>query len=97
MEQFLKQLLNYYGMNELEYNSLKKDPSEVILKDPFSILGMDRTVERIKRAISNKEKIIIYGDYDCDGISATTIMYKTFQLLKYEVSYYIPSRYLDGQ
>ena len=96
MEQFLKQLLNYYGMNELEYNSLKKDPSEVILKDPFSILGMDRTVERIKRAISNKEKIIIYGDYDCDGISATTIMYKTFQLLKYEVSYYIPSRYLDG-
>ena len=57
---------------------------------------MNRVKSRIFDAIKNGEKIIIYGDYDCDGISATSIMYRTFQILNYHVSYYIPSRYQDG-
>ena len=45
-------------------------------KDPYGIKDMEKIVERIDKAISNKEKICIYGDYDVDGITSITIMYK---------------------
>ena len=96
MNDFLKKLLDYYSLSEEDYLSLTKDISEVKLLDPNSIKGMDKVKERIFSAIKNKEKIIIYGDYDCDGITSTSIMFETFKKLGYEVSYYIPSRYIDG-
>ena len=96
MNDFLKKLLDYYSLSEEDYLSLTKDISEVKLLDPNSIKGMDKVKERIFSAIKNKEKVIIYGDYDCDGITSTSIMFETFKKLGYEVSYYIPSRYIDG-
>ena len=94
--ELLEKLLNYYGLSKSDYEYMSRPLSEVKLIDPNSIKGMDEVVTRIKKAIKDKEKIIIYGDYDCDGVSATSIMVKTFQKLDYEVSYYIPSRYKDG-
>lgn len=54
------------------------------------------TLERIHEAIGNKEKICIYGDYDCDGILATSILVEAFRQLGVEVGYHIPSRLEDG-
>ena len=92
----LEKLLSHYNLSLEEYEYLSRPIEEVKLIDPNSIGIMPKITERIFKAIKNKEKIIVYGDYDCDGISATTIMVKTFELLNYPVSYYIPSRYLDG-
>ena len=93
---FLDKLLNYYHISLEEYEKNNVPVSSIKLIDPKSIEVMDKMTARIFKAIENKEKIIIYGDYDVDGISATSIMVKTFKKLNYEVSYYIPSRYLDG-
>lgn len=92
----LEKLLSHYNLSLEEYEYLSRPIEEVKLIDSNSIGIMPKITERIFKAIKNKEKIIVYGDYDCDGISATTIMVKTFELLNYPVSYYIPSRYLDG-
>lgn len=96
MESFKQKLLNYYKFDEQKFLEFTKPLEEINLKNPDLIKGMDEAKSIIFNAIKNQEKIIIYGDYDCDGISATTIMVKTFQKLNYPVSYYIPSRYMDG-
>ncbi len=67
------------------------------LHDPFLILNMDRAVKRILKAIKKKEKIVIYGDYDCDGIPGSVILHDFFKKIGYEhFSNYIPHRYLEG-
>ena len=66
------------------------------LHDPFLLKDMDKVVKRIKEAIRNNEKICIYGDYDVDGISSTSIMIKYFNSINHPVSYYIPSRMEEG-
>ncbi|MCQ2792836.1 MAG: DHH family phosphoesterase [Bacilli bacterium] len=96
MENLFNKLLAYYSISLEEYQSLTKPISEIKLPNPKEINGMDKVVLRINNAIKNKEKIIVYGDYDCDGICATTIMIKTFEKLNYNAAYYIPSRYIDG-
>ena len=71
------------------------NPSEKDFHNPFLLCGMIEAVERIKEAINNKEKIVIFGDYDVDGVSATTIMVKTFEKMNYHVDYYLPNRFTD--
>jgi len=56
----------------------------------------DISLDRIKEAIDNEEKICIYGDYDCDGILATTILVQAFLELGIQVGYHIPNRFEDG-
>ncbi len=57
---------------------------------------MNDIVSRIRSAKQNDEKVMICGDYDCDGICATTILYDTLQMMGIEVGYYIPNRFMDG-
>lgn len=65
--------------------------------DPFLILNMDKAVERILLAVSNNEKIIVYGDYDCDGIPGSVILHDFFKKIKYEnFKNYIPHRHTEG-
>lgn len=66
------------------------------LYDPYLIKDMDRAVNRILKALDNKEKVIIYGDYDVDGISSTTLLFSYFKKIGLDVSYYIPNRISDG-
>lgn len=66
------------------------------LKDPYGIKDMEKLVERIDEAISNNEKICIYGDYDVDGITSITIMYKFLTELGADVMYYLPDRLIEG-
>jgi len=65
--------------------------------DPFLILGMERAVDRILMAIKNEEKIVIYGDYDCDGIPGSVILHDFFKKIEYKnFENYIPHRHKEG-
>ena len=66
------------------------------LRDPFLLKDMQKIVDRIKLAINKKEKICIYGDYDVDGITSITIMYKFLSDLGLDVMYYLPDRLQEG-
>ena len=66
------------------------------LRSPFSIKDMDVAVDRILAAIERKEKILIFGDYDVDGITATTILLEFLRSAGANVSYYIPHRITEG-
>ena len=73
-------------------------PSLNMLHDPFLMKDMDKAVERLDRAIAQDEKILIYGDYDVDGTTAVSLLYK---YLKHHcnsdnLEYYIPDRYTEG-
>ncbi|MHB9801627.1 Holliday junction branch migration DNA helicase RuvB [Staphylococcus aureus] len=57
---------------------------------------MTKAIERIKRAIANDEKILVYGDYDADGVTSTTILVTTLQLLGAQVGWHIPNRFTEG-
>lgn len=66
------------------------------IKDPYLIKDMDKFVKRVLKAIENKEKICIYGDYDVDGITSITIMYKFLTEIGADVIYYLPDRLIEG-
>jgi single-stranded-DNA-specific exonuclease len=71
-------------------------PSLDHLHDPFLLHDMNKAVERIRIAIQNQEKIRVYGDYDVDGVSSTSLMLHVFQSLGAEADYYIPNRFHEG-
>lgn len=64
--------------------------------DPFLLLGMTEAVERIEQAIEQGQNIRIYGDYDCDGVSSTTIMIHILSQLGASFDFYIPNRFTEG-
>ncbi len=71
-------------------------PSLDKLHDPFLMKDMDKAVERLHQAITQGEKILIYGDYDVDGTTAVTLMYRFLLPLTSCIDYYIPDRYTEG-
>ena len=83
---------------EMQEDDIKKflNPTRDDFYDPFLLPDMEQAVERIEQAINNKEKILIYGDYDADGITSTTILIKFFKELGVEVDKYIPNRLEEG-
>ena len=84
--------------NILETENLDKflKPTRNDFHDPFLMPDMKIAVERIFKAIENKEKIIIYGDYDADGITSITVLKSFFKDIGVEVSSYIPNRLEEG-
>ncbi|MDC0584582.1 single-stranded-DNA-specific exonuclease RecJ [Bacteroidales bacterium] len=71
-------------------------PSLDDLHDPFLMLDMDKAVSRIEKAIANKEKVLIYGDYDVDGTTSVALMYSFLEQYFEDINYYIPDRYGEG-
>ncbi|MDD2621779.1 MAG: single-stranded-DNA-specific exonuclease RecJ [Bacteroidales bacterium] len=66
------------------------------LHNPFLMKDMQKSVERIERAITKKERILIFGDYDVDGTSAVALMYSFLKQFDVYLEYYIPDRYIEG-
>jgi single-stranded-DNA-specific exonuclease len=67
------------------------------IHDPFLILNMEKAVDRIIAALDNSERIVIYGDYDCDGVPGSVILHDLFKKIGYEnFENYIPHRYGEG-
>ncbi|MDL0436312.1 single-stranded-DNA-specific exonuclease RecJ [Niallia sp. SS-2023] len=82
------------------YDSLEKAKAFLYsideFHDPFLMKGMDIAVNRIKHAIDKQEPILIFGDYDADGVTSTTVMMKTLEDLGADVQFYIPNRFTEG-
>ncbi|MCF0198329.1 MAG: single-stranded-DNA-specific exonuclease RecJ [Bacteroidaceae bacterium] len=66
------------------------------LLDPFLFREMDRAVARLNDALARKERIMVYGDYDVDGVTAVSLVYKFLQQFYSNIDYYIPDRYDEG-
>ena len=66
------------------------------LHDPFLLPDMEVAIRRIEEAIGRKERILVYGDYDVDGTSAVSLVYKFFRKITNNIDYYIPDRYDEG-
>ncbi|ULT55795.1 single-stranded-DNA-specific exonuclease RecJ [Neobacillus drentensis] len=64
--------------------------------DPYLLIGMETAVERIKEAIDKQEPILIFGDYDADGVSSTSVLMITLRDLGANVQFYIPNRFREG-
>lgn len=96
MEPLKERLLEYYSWDEEEFAENTREPSFLRLPSLEGDQGAMLLVRRLLLAVKNKEKVLIYGDYDTDGILATSIMVRSLLLLGLKASYFIPSRYRDG-
>ena len=90
------QLLSNRGVNtvDIAHDFLKCSLGSV--HDPFRLKDMTKAVGRIKRAISQKERILVYGDYDVDGMTGVTVLYSALKILGADVANYIPNRLEEG-
>ncbi len=91
-----KQLLFNRGIRDETETEDFLNPKYESLHDPSLMLGMAETVKRIKAAKSSGEKVVVYGDYDVDGITATAILYNILNGLDIETEYYVPKRDSEG-
>jgi len=90
------QLLVKRGITtEEEANKFFK-PSLNDLHDPFLMPDMDKAVKRLNKALGEREKILVYGDYDVDGTTAVSLVYKFLRPYTSLLDYYIPDRYDEG-
>jgi single-stranded-DNA-specific exonuclease len=71
-------------------------PSLEHLHDPFLMKDMDKAVSRLESAFKNKEKLLIYGDYDVDGTTAVALVFDFLKKIYPDIDYYIPDRYKEG-
>lgn len=92
---FLAMLLSIRGFDtEEKVRDFLSD--EPIIANPFEIKDMDKAVKRITKALDNFERICVYGDYDADGVTSTTLLYSYLETIEANVMYYIPSRIDEG-
>ena len=93
---FLSGVLVQRGISD--FDSAKKffRPSLEDLHDPFLMKDMDKAVQRLRTALENDEKILIYGDYDVDGTTAVSLVYRYLRKFYSGCDVYIPDRYAEG-
>jgi single-stranded-DNA-specific exonuclease len=89
-------LLCQRGFSDPERAARFLNPRLEHLHDPMALAGMSLAVDRILRAIANKERIAIHGDYDVDGVTSTVILRRALELLGADVVHFIPERLKDG-
>lgn len=89
-------LLMQRGIQTSEEAESFLSPSLSKLHSPFLMSGVRAAVDRVKRAIERGEKLLIFGDYDVDGATATAVLQKALQKLQAKVDYYIPERLVEG-
>ena len=92
----LAELLVQRGVHTFEQARSFFRPSLDDLHDPFLMTDMDKAVERVHQAVSQGEKILVYGDYDVDGTTAVSLVYSFLRRLTRQIDFYIPERYDEG-
>ena len=90
--ELLAQLLLQRGIDTPKKIHDFLNPSKMQITSPFAFTDMKKSVERIFEAIEKQEKIIVYGDFDADGVTSTSLLYKTLMHLGANVDFYIPNR-----
>ena len=93
---WLSALLRARGVDTEEKADHFLNPSLKDLHDPYRMEGMESAVKLIRRAIAAGDRIMIFGDYDADGVCATSILLETLTELGAQVSFRLPSRQKDG-
>ncbi|MCC4346550.1 single-stranded-DNA-specific exonuclease RecJ [Limosilactobacillus reuteri] len=96
ISRILATLLAQQGIDSTEQAKKFFEPSMEEIHDPTLLHDMDKAVERIEQAVEKQEQITIYGDYDADGITSTSLMYETLLSIGANVNYYVPNRFTDG-
>lgn len=96
MNTFLAKLLDYYHLSEIDYLALTKEVNLSNFSLGYSFKDIDKAVDIVNKIVKENKRILIYGDYDCDGIMGISILVKMFLYKGINVSYYVPSRYIDG-
>ena len=96
IDKVLADLLVKRGVETFEQARTFFRPSLDALHDPFLMKDMDVAVERLRRAIVSREKILIYGDYDVDGTTAVALVYSFVHRFTENVDFYVPDRYDEG-
>ncbi|MES2567628.1 MAG: single-stranded-DNA-specific exonuclease RecJ [Bacteroidota bacterium] len=96
VDETIAKLLSLRGVKNFDEAKTFFRPSLEMLHDPFLMKGMDKAIERIIKAISNREKVLIFGDYDVDGTTSVALVYSFFRKYIPEMRYYIPDRYAEG-
>lgn len=92
----IDRLLEVRGITGEEQKRDFLNPLEITLMHPNAFCDMPKAVDRIVKAIDEKENILIYGDFDADGVTSTSVLMKTFAYLGANVDYYIPDRENEG-
>ncbi|MBQ6044414.1 MAG: single-stranded-DNA-specific exonuclease RecJ [Bacteroidales bacterium] len=96
IDRVLAELLVKRGVETFEQTRSFFRPQLSDLHDPFLMKDMDVAVERLRKAITTKEKILVYGDYDVDGTTAVSLVYSFIKRFTDEVDFYIPDRNDEG-
>lgn len=96
VSELLAGLLINRGITTAQEGKVFLEPEVKDLHDPFLLNGVGEAVSRIKEAISKREKILIYGDYDVDGLTATALLTSVLKEIGGNVSSYIPHRIKEG-
>jgi single-stranded-DNA-specific exonuclease len=92
----IARLLCLRGLSDIDQATRFLNPSLDHLHDPFRLADMDRAVDRLERALAQRERIAIHGDYDVDGITSTVILRRALEMLGGDVVHFIPERLRDG-
>ena len=90
------QLLIARGIHDAHSARDFLDAKLVSLRDPELLPGVEHAAERIHQAIEARQRIVIYGDYDADGMTSTAILFRCLTLLGADVRYYVPCRLEEG-
>ena len=96
VDEILANMMAKRGISSFEQAKAFFRPDLNLLHDPFLMKDMPQAIERIEKAIKNKEHILIYGDYDVDGTTSVALTYSFFKEIHPNINYYIPDRYLEG-
>ncbi|MCB9189150.1 MAG: single-stranded-DNA-specific exonuclease RecJ [Flavobacteriales bacterium] len=94
--QIIAKLLVQRGIEDFEAARDFFRPTLADLHDPFLMEDMQKTVDRLTLALSSKEKILVYGDYDVDGSTSVAMMYSFLKVYSDQVTFYQPDRYDEG-
>ena len=84
------------GLKTKEQIAAFIDGSDMEFHDPHLLHDMEKAIQRLTEAIETGEEIVVYGDYDADGITSTSILVETIEVLGGNVGYYLPNRFTDG-
>ncbi len=92
----IEKLLALRGIEKEEDAKEFLNPYDIELSNPNVFSDMQKAVERISKAINENEKILVYGDFDADGVTSTSVLLKTFKELNANISHFIPNRETEG-
>ena len=96
ISEVLEKMLINRGVTETKDVKMFLEPTRDDFGDPFLMPDMEKAVERIIKAIKNKEKVVIYGDYDVDGITSSTVLKQYLKERGLDTGVYIPNRLDEG-